>query len=142
MRPMFVAALALLAAAPAVAQETGGLRMRGPASVLDRVEQVGSSGCRLSHTSVTVGVNRALAPDSVARQGLVTDNSGGCRPLVSTQVSAGVNLALGPRSRAEQSVEQRGPRGLLATTNVVRGANIAAGARSSAAQVLFGQTGR
>ncbi len=146
MRPpkglMTAAALLLLGAAPAVAQDAGGIRLRGPASVLDRVEQVGSSGCRLSQTSVTVGVNRATAPGSTARQGLVTDNSGACRPLVSTQVTAGVNLALGPRSRAEQSVEQVGPRGLLATTNVVRGTNFAAGARSSAGQIVFGQTGR
>jgi hypothetical protein len=136
------AALALLAACPAAAQDMGGLRMRNPASVLDRVETVNASGCRLSQTNVTVGVNRAFAPGSTARQNLVTDGSGGCRPLVSTQVTAGVNLALGPRSQAEQSIDQRGPRGLLATTNVVRGANVAAGARSSATQRLFGQTGR
>ena len=143
MRPTIAAAaLACLVALPAAAQDFGGVRLRSPASVLDRVESVDRSGCRLSQTSVTVGVNRAFAADSQARQRLVTDGSGGCRPLVSTQVTAGVNLALGPRSQAEQSIEARGPRGLLATTNVVRGTNIAGGARSAAAQRLFGQTGR
>ena len=53
------AVLALCAALPAAAQDFGGVRPRGPASVLDRVEAVGESGCRLSQTSVTVGVNKA-----------------------------------------------------------------------------------
>lgn len=138
------AALALCAAAafPAAAQDFGGVRPRGPAAVLDRIEAVGESGCRLSRTSVTVGVNRAFGRGSQARQQLGTDGSGGCRPLVSTQVVAGVNLALGPRSRAEQSIEAQAPRGLLATNSLVRGTNIAAGARSAAGQRLFGQTGR
>jgi hypothetical protein len=136
------AALACLAALPAAAQDFGGVRLRGPASVLDRIESVDRTGCRLSQTSVTFGLNRAFGADSAARQQLATDGSGGCRPLVSTQVTAGVNLALGPRSQAEQSIEARGPRGLLATTNVVRGTNIAVGARSGATQRLFGQTGR
>ena len=140
------AALALCAAAaaplPAAAQELGGLRPRGPAGVLDRIEAVGESGCRLSQTSVTVGVNKALGRGSEARQRLGTDGSGGCRPLVSTSVTAGVNLALGPRSRAEQSIEARAPRGLLATNGLVRGTNIAAGPRSAADQRILGQTGR
>jgi hypothetical protein len=135
------AALVLCAALPAAAQDFGGVRLRNQASVLDRLESFDrSGGCRLSNTSVTVGINRALAPDSAARQQLLTDGSGGCRPLVSTQVTAGVNLALGPRSVAEQSIETRQPRGLLATNDVTRGFNIAAGARGAALQRL--QNGR
>jgi hypothetical protein len=136
------AALALCAALPAAAQDAGGVRLRGPAAVLDRVESVGQSGCRLSATSVTVGVNRALATGSQARQQLATDGSGGCRPLVSTQVTAGVNLALGPRSTAEQSISASAPRGLLATTNFARGVNVAAGARSAAGQQILSRTGQ
>jgi hypothetical protein len=143
MRPMLVAAaLACCAALPATAQEFGGVRLRSPASVLDRIDAVDRSGCPFSKTSVTVGVNRALAAGSQARQQLATDGSGGCRPLVSTQVTAGVNLALGPRSQAEQSIDAQAPRGLLATTNVARGVNIAAGSRSAAGQRIFAQTGR
>ena len=143
MRPMLVAAvLACCAALPATAQEFGGVRLRGPASVLDRIDSVDRSGCRLSQTNVTIGVNRALAAGSQARQQLGTDGSGGCRPLVSTQVTAGVNLALGRRSTADQSIDARAPSGLLATTNVARGVNIAAGARSTAGQRIFAQTGR
>lgn len=143
LRPMIAAAaLTLCAALPATAQEYGGVRLRGPASVLDRIESVDRTGCRLSQTSVTFGVNRAFGAGSQARQQLGTDGSGGCRPLVSTQVTAGVNLALGPRSRAEQSVESFAPRGLLATTNVARGVNVAAGARSAAGQRILSQTGR
>ena len=134
--------LTLGATLPAAAQEFGGVRLRGPAAVLDRVESVGQSGCRLSSTSVTVGVNRALAAGSQARQQLGTDGAGGCRPLVSTQVTAGVNLALGPRSVAEQSIEAAGPRGLLATTNLARGVNLAAGPRSVAGQRILSRTGQ
>ena len=137
-----VAALALCAALPAAAQEAGGIRLRGPAATLDRIEAVDQSGCRRSQTSVTVGVNRAFSPGSRAGQQLGTDNSGGCRPLVSTQVTAGVNLALGPRSQADQSIDARAPRGVLASTEVVRGANIAVGSRSSATQRILGVTGR
>jgi hypothetical protein len=137
MRPILAAgALVLCAALPAAAQEFGGVRLRNQASVLDRIDAVERSGCRLSQTSVSVGVNRAFAPNSVARQQLGTDNSGGCRPLVSTQVTAGVNLALGPRSVAEQSIEHKAPRGLLAATDVNRGVNMAASARSAALQRL------
>ncbi|MBX6744324.1 MAG: hypothetical protein IRY87_20000 [Acetobacteraceae bacterium] len=143
LRPMIAAAaLTLCAALPAMAQDHGGVRLRGPASVLDRIESVGRTGCPLSQTNVTFGVNRAFGAGSQARQQLGTDASGGCRPLVSTQVTAGVNLALGPRSRAEQSVESFAPRGLLATNNVARGVNIAAGARSAAGQRILSQTGR
>ena len=134
--------LTLCAALPVAAQEFGGVRLRGPASVLDRVESVGQSGCRLSATNVTVGVNRALGAGSQARQQLGTDGSGGCRPLVSTQVTAGVNLALGSRSSAEQSIEASGPRGLLATTNLARGVNFAAGSRSQASQRILSRTGQ
>ena len=136
------AALALCAALPAAAQDRGGVRLRGPEAVLERVESLGQGGCRLSQTSVTLGVNRALGAGSQARQQLGTDGSGGCRPLVATQVTAGVNLALGPRSAAQQSVEASGPRGLLATTNLARGVNIAAGPRSAAAQRVVAQAGR
>ena len=136
------AALALCAALPAAAQDRGGVQLRGPGAVLDRVESVSQSGCRLSSTNVTVGVNRALAAGSQARQQLGTNGSGGCRPLASTQVTAGVNLALGPRSSAQQSIEASGPRGLLATTNLARGVNIAAGSRSGAGQRILSQTGQ
>ena len=142
MRPMLAAAaLTLCAALPAAAQDFGGVRLRGPGAVLRGIEQVDRSGCRLSQTSVTFGVNRAFGADSTARQALST-NAGGCRPLVSTQVAAGVNLALGPRSTAEQSIDIRGPRGLLAPTTIGRGVNIAANARSAASQRIFAQTGR
>lgn len=143
LRPMIAAAaLTLCAALPATAQEYGGVRLRSPASVLDRVESADRTGCRLSQTNVTFGVNRAFGSGSQARQQIGSDSSGGCRPLVSTQVTAGVNLALGPRSKADQSVESFAPRGLLATTNVARGVNIAAGARSTAGQRILSQTGR
>ncbi len=136
-RPMLTAAaLTLCAALPATAQDFGGLRLRNQASVADRLENFDRGGCRLSHTSVTVGVNRALAPGSAARQQIATDGSGGCRPLVSNQITAGLNLSLGSRSLAEQSIESRQPRGLLASNDVTRGVNIAGGARSAAIQRL------
>jgi hypothetical protein len=87
--------LALFAALPALAQETGGMALRGPAAMLERIEQL-QPGCRLSQTSVTIGVNRASGAHSQARQDLLTMAPGGCRPLVSTQVVAGANLGLGP----------------------------------------------
>jgi hypothetical protein len=143
MRPTLAAAALLLCAAlPAAAQDLGGVRPRGQATMLDRIESFDRGNCRLSQTSVTFGVNRALAAGSTARQQLQTDTSGGCRPLVSTQVTAGVNLALGSRSQAEQSVETRAPRGLLATNTLARGVNVAAGSRSAAGQRLLTQTGR
>ena len=143
MRPMLAAAALLgLGALPAAAQDLGGVRLRGPEAVLSRVEQASASGCRLSATSVTVGVNRATAAGARASQQLGTDGSGGCRPLVSTQVTAGVNLALGRGSQAEQSIETRAPRGLLATNTVARGVNYAAGTRSAATQRIIAQAGR
>ena len=60
MRPM-LAATVLLLALPAVAQDFGGMMLRSPAAVLDRVEQASASGCRLLTTSVTVRVTRATA---------------------------------------------------------------------------------
>ena len=141
MRPMLAAfALIGLSVLPAAAQDLGGVRLRGPEAVLNRVEQ--ASGCRLSTTSVTVGINRATSAGSRASQQLGTDGSGGCRPLVSTQVTAGVNLALGRGSQADQSIEARSPRGLLATNTVARGVNYAAGNRSAATQRILAQTGR
>lgn len=148
-RPLAAALLALAVAglpalAPAQAQEFGGLRPRSnPAQVLDALDQVGRSGCRLSQTSVTVGVNRALGAGSSAGQNLLTSpGPGACRPLVSTGVVAGVNLALGRNSGAEQTITARQPRGLLATTLVTRGVNLAPGAQASATQRLLNQAGR
>jgi hypothetical protein len=139
-----VAGLPALAPAQAQAQEFGGLRPRSnPAQVLDALDQVGRSGCRLSQTSVTVGVNRALGAGSSAGQNLLTSpGPNPCRPLVSTGVVAGVNLALGRNSGAEQSIIARQPRGLLATTLVTRGVNLAPGAQASATQRLLNQAGR
>ncbi|MDO9708139.1 hypothetical protein [Paracraurococcus lichenis] len=134
------AALALCAALPAAAQDFGGVRLRGPESVLDKVESFDRSGCRLSTTSVTLGVNKATANDSRARQQVATDGSGGCRPLVSTQAAVGVNLSIGRRASAEQSVEAVGPAGILATNTLARGVNIAAGARGAASQRVTAQT--
>jgi hypothetical protein len=143
MRSMIAAAaLALCAVVPAQAQDAGGIRLRGPDTVLDRLDSFDRSGCRLSATSVTLGVNRALSSGSQAQQSLSTNGSGGCRPLVSTQATVGVNLALGSRSRADQSIETSGPRGLLATTTLARGVNIAGGARSGASQRILAQTVR
>lgn len=136
------AALALCAALPAQAQDAGGIRLRGPDAVLDRLDSFDRGGCRLSSTSVTLGVNRALNSGSQAQQQLATDGSGGCRPLVSTQAAVGVNLALGSRSRADQTIEATGPRGLLATNTLARGVNIAAGRQSGASQRILSQTGR
>ncbi|NOG71797.1 hypothetical protein [Roseicella sp. DB1501] len=136
------AALALCAVLPARAQDYGGVRLRGPDAVLDRVESFDRSGCRLSQTSVTVGVNRALGAGSQAWQQLGTNAGTGCRPLVSTQATVGVNLSVGSRARAEQSIETAGARGVLATTNLARGVNVAAGRGSQAGQRILAQTGR
>src|SRR5262249_11369781 len=111
-RPRFaLAAIALLAALPAAAQDRGRVQVRDPAAVLDPSDRAGS-GCRLSNTSVTVGVNRALTPGSLANQQLAANPglSRGCRPLVSTQVVAGVNLGLAPGSVANQSIDVQGQR--------------------------------
>jgi hypothetical protein len=137
----FVPVLALLAALPASAQETGGMSLRGPAATLERIGQL-QPGCALSQTSVTVGVNRASGSRAQARQGLITAAPDGCRPLVSTQVVAGANLALGPGSNADQSIQAYGPRGLLSTNAYTRGYNLAAGSRSTAQQRLLNQIGR
>src|SRR6476646_7739555 len=93
-----LAALAAVAAWPAMAQERGGLSLHGPAATLDTIEA--NRGCPLS---ATIGVNRAFGAGSVSQQRLGTVNpqsgSNGCQPLVSTQVAAGFNLALGRGSQ-------------------------------------------
>jgi hypothetical protein len=141
-RPVAAAVLAMLCTSlPVMAQEAGGIRLRSPGNVLGDLQSVDRSGCRLSQTSVTVGVNRALAQGSQANQQLGTvAGPGACRPLVSTNVVAGVNLALGQRSGANQSITSSIPRGLLATNQITRGVNIAAGAQSSAGQRLLNTT--
>jgi hypothetical protein len=143
LRPVAAAMLAMLCASlPAMAQETGGVRPHGPGSVLRDLRSVERTGCSLSQTSVTVGVNRALGRGSQANQGLGTvAGPDACRPLVSTSVVAGVNLALGQRSGANQSITSSVPRGLLSTNQITRGVNIAAGARSNAGQMLLNQVG-
>jgi hypothetical protein len=137
-------ALCLLAAVPAAAQDRGGLHTRNAAAELGRIEA--NSGCPLSATSVTVGVNKATGTGSSAQQQLATTGGGGrspgCRPLVSTQVVAGANLALGGSSSAGQTITAQGPRGVLATTTFTRGSNIGFGALSNANQRLINQTGR
>ena len=50
-----VAAMLACLAMPAAAQDRGGVSLRNPGSVLDRIESADRSGCRLSQTSVTVG---------------------------------------------------------------------------------------
>jgi hypothetical protein len=143
-RPTLVlAALALLTAAPASAQEFGGVRPPlGSAFGRAAPSSPSTATCRLSTTSVAIGINRALAPASQAGQRTVTRGSGGCRPLVSTAIVAGVNLGLGPGSTADQTVEATAPRGLLATTSFARGFNFAAGAGSAAQQRILSQIGR
>lgn len=149
---LILAALALLtaASAPTPAQEFGGVHPRqalahrpalGHAAPLPSTSA--SAGCRLSATSVTVGVNRAFAPGAQAGQRLVTATSlgpGGCRPLVSTQITAGVNLGLGAGSAAGQVIESSAPRGALATVTYARGVNLAAGAAAAARQRILSQT--
>ena len=107
--------LAITAALPAAAQESGGLRLRSnPLATLDQIDADASRGCALSSTSVTVGVNKAFGIGSSATQQLGTfagpAGKSGCRPLVSTQVAAGVNLALGGGSQAGQSINVQGQR--------------------------------
>jgi len=142
-----LAALAVVAAWPAAAQQRGGLHPRSSATTLDLIEA--NRGCPLSATSVTVGVNRAFGNGSAAQQHLGTLNApgngsggGGCRPLVTTQVAAGVNLAFGRGSSASQTIEAQGQRGALATNTFSRGFNAAVGARSSASQRILNQVGR
>jgi hypothetical protein len=129
--------LAITAALPAAAQESGGLRLgNNPLATLDVIDA--NRGCPLSSTSVTVGVNKAFGRGSSATQQLNTvagpTGNGGCRPLVSTQVAAGVNLGLGSGSQAGQSINVQGQRGALDTIGFTRGINIGAGAGSVANQ--------
>jgi hypothetical protein len=137
-----MAAIALLAALPAAAQDRGGVHRRDPAAMLDQIDA--NRGCPLSVTGVTVGVNKATPNGSSAQQQLGTNGGGssGCHPLVSTQVVAGVNLALGRGSSAGQTIDAQGPRGALATTTFSRGYNLGYGAQSTANQRLFNQIGR
>lgn len=138
-----LAALALMAALPAAAQDLGGVRMRDPTAVLDQIDA--NRGCPLSSTSVTVGINKSFGRGSSAQQNLMTSGStgaSGCRPLVSTQVAAGINLSLGRGSTAGQSIDVTGPRGALATNVFTRGTNIGVGAQSTANQRISNVTGR
>jgi hypothetical protein len=137
-----LAAIALLAALPAAAQETGGIHRRDSTAILDQIDA--NRGCPLSTTSVTVGVNKATQPGSSSQQqlGSFGGGSSGCHPLVSTQVVAGVNLALGRSSSAGQTIDAQGTRGALSTNTFTRGYNYGVGANSSANQRLVNQTGR
>jgi hypothetical protein len=139
--------LALTAALPAAAQDSGGLRLRSnPLTTLNLIDADTSRGCALSSTSVTVGVNKAFGTGSSATQGLSTfagsGSKSGCRPLVSTQVAVGVNLALGGGSQAGQSINVQGQRGALATTTFTRGVNLSVGGGSIAAQRIQNLTTR
>jgi hypothetical protein len=136
-----LAALTLLAAIPAAAQDRGGMHTNNAISELGEIQA--NRGCPLSATSVTVGVNNALAGGSSALQQLGTRGGGssGCRPLVSTQVVTGANLALGRGSSAGQAITAQGPSGVLATDTYTRGYNAGYGALSTANQRLINQTG-
>jgi hypothetical protein len=139
-----LAALAVVTAWPAMAQERGGVPLRGPSAMLRTIDA--NRGCPLSSTSVTVGVNRAFGAGSAAQQQLGTLNSptsgSGCRPLVTTQIAAGVNLALGRGSLAGQTITAQGQRGALATNVFTRGVNAGVGAGSTASQQILNQVGR
>jgi len=141
-RPAFsLLALALLAAAPAAAQEVGGLRPGlAPVYGLGAPARPGF-GCQRSQTTVAIGVNRAFGPGSLAGQRTATASpaQAGCRPLVSTEIVAGVNLGLGAGSTASQTVAASAPRGSLATITYARGVNLAAGPASAAHQQILGQ---
>jgi hypothetical protein len=135
--------LAVIAALPAAAQETGGLRLRGtPSATLNAIDA--NRGCRLSSTSVTIGVNKAFGTGSSATQqlGTAAGGNGRCRPLVTTQVAAGVNLALGSGSQAGQSIAVQGQSGALASIGFTRGVNAGVGAGSVAAQRIQNLTSR
>jgi hypothetical protein len=137
------AALILTAGLPAAAQDSGGVRTRDPNAVLSQLDA--NRGCRMTSTSVTVGVNKATGTASAARQKMATMGGAGpsnCRPLVSTQVVTGVNMGVARGSGATQTIDATGPRGALATTTYTRGYNTAYGASSTANQRLFNQTGR
>jgi hypothetical protein len=137
-----LAAIALLAALPAAAQDRGGIPRRDPTAVLDQIDA--NRGCPLSATSVTVGINKATARGSSSQQqiGSSSGGSSGCHPLVSTNVVTGVNMALGRGSSAGQTIDAQGPRGVLSTNTFTRGYNYSYGAYSSANQRLVNQTGR
>jgi hypothetical protein len=138
-----IAALVLLAALPAAAQDRGGVHMRDPTAVLDQIDA--NRGCPMSATSVTVGVNKTTAVGASAQQQLSTSGGSGassCHPLVSTRVVTGANLALGRGSSAGQTINAQGPRGVLATTTYTRGYNVGYGAFSTANQRLSNQTSR
>jgi hypothetical protein len=134
--------LAVTAALPAAAQESGGLRLHATASAtLNAIDA--NRGCPLSRTSVTVGVNKAFGTGSLATQQLATAaGNGRCRPLVSTQVAAGVNLALGSGSQAGQSIAVQGQSGALGSIDFTRGINAGVGAGSVAAQRIQNVTNR
>jgi hypothetical protein len=138
-----LAALTLLAAVPAVAQDRGGMHMNNSVAELGKIEA--NQGCPMSSTSVTIGVNKSTALGSSAQQQLSTSNNSGpsgCRPLVSTQIVTGANLALGRGSSAGQTLSAQGPTGVLATSTYTRGYNMGYGALSTANQRLINQTGR
>jgi hypothetical protein len=138
-----LAALAVLVALPAAAQESGGLPMRQASPTLQQIEA--NRGCQMSATSVTVGVNKANGTGSSAQQKLATANAGrtsGCNPLVSTQVVTGVNLGLGRGSNAGQTIDATGQRGAVATNTFTRGVNAGVGASSTANQRISNQIGR
>jgi len=135
--------LAVTAALPAKAQESGGLRLRGtPSATLNAIDA--NRGCPLSSTSLTVGVNKAFGTDALATQQLGTAVGGNsrCRPLVTTQAAAGVNLALGSGSQAGQSIAVQGQSGALASIGFTRGVNVGVGAGSAAAQRIQNLTSR
>jgi hypothetical protein len=141
-RAPFVA-LALLAAVPAAAQESGGVPMRQASPTLQQIEA--NRGCQLSATKVTVGVNKANGTGSSAQQRLATANGtqpAGCSPLVSTQVVTGVNLGLGRGSNAGQTIDATGQHGALGTNTYTRGVNAGVGASSIANQRIINQVGR
>ena len=137
-----VVLLAVTAALPAAAQESGGLRLRGNGSAT-RAAIDANRGCPVSRTSVTVGVNKAFGTGSSANQQLGTAaGAGRCRPLVTTQVAAGVNLALGSGSQAGQSIASQGQGGVLGSIGFTRGINMGIGAGSAASQRIQNLTAR
>jgi hypothetical protein len=81
--------LAITAALPAAAQESGRLPVRSnPLATLDLINADASRGCALSSTSVIVGVNKAFGTGSSATPQLgtfVAAGKSGCRPLVRGQ---------------------------------------------------------
>ncbi len=138
-----IVAVALAAALPAAAQDSGGVPLRQPSVTLREIDA--NRGCQMSSTSVTVGVNKAAGNGSSAQQKLATAGGGkssDCSPLVSTQVVTGVNLGLGRGSSAGQTINATGPQGTAATTTFTRGVNVGVGAASTANQRISNQTGR